>query len=53
MDDSRACSLGYALPPINWQRLEDVGFMTAMTLTRLGNYQQTGYFGGPLAGQSP
>ena len=31
------------------QQLEDIGFMTCMTLTLLGNYQQTGHFGGPLA----
>src|SRR5678815_4757654 len=31
------------------KRLEDVGFMTCMTLTLLGNYAQTGHFGGPLA----
>ena len=30
-------------------RLEDVGFLTAMTLVLLGNYAQTGHFGGPLA----
>ena len=30
-------------------RLEDVGFMTCMTLVILGNYAQTGHFGGPLA----
>ncbi|MDR2215262.1 MAG: hypothetical protein LBE59_05400 [Nevskiaceae bacterium] len=30
-------------------RLEDVGFMTCMTLTLLGNYAQTGHHGGPLA----
>lgn len=30
-------------------RLEDVGFMTCMTLTLMGNYSQTGHFGGPLA----
>jgi len=29
--------------------LEEVGFMTAMTLVLLGNYAQTGHFGGPLA----
>jgi transketolase len=29
--------------------LEDIGFMTAMTLVLLGNYAQTGHFGGPLA----
>jgi transketolase len=37
------------LDPTDKQRLEDVGFMTCMTLTLLGNYAQTGHFGGPLA----
>ncbi|MDE0420527.1 MAG: hypothetical protein OXK76_06515 [Gammaproteobacteria bacterium] len=37
------------LPEYDRERLEDVGFMTAMTLTLLGNYAQTGHFGGPLA----
>ena len=31
------------------ERLEDVGFVTSMTLVLLGNYAQTGHFGGPLA----
>ena len=31
------------------ERLEDVGFMTCMTLVLLGNYAQTGHFGCPLA----
>ncbi|HKQ10103.1 MAG TPA: hypothetical protein VJS85_02845, partial [Rhizomicrobium sp.] len=31
------------------RRLEDIGFMTCMTLVLLGNYAQTGHFGGPLA----
>lgn len=31
------------------ERLEEVGYMTCMTLTLLGNYAQTGHFGGPLA----
>jgi transketolase len=31
------------------QHLEDIGYMTCMTLTLLGNYAQTGHFGGPLA----
>jgi len=35
--------------PHEQQRLEDIGFMTCMTLTLLGNYSQTGHFGGPLA----
>ena len=30
-------------------RLEDVGFMTCMALVLMGNYAQTGHFGGPLA----
>ncbi len=28
---------------------EDVAFMTAMTLVLMGNYSQTGHYGGPLA----
>src|SRR5204863_10088915 len=35
--------------PYDRQRMEDVGFMTCMTLVWLGNYAQTGHFGGPLA----
>jgi transketolase len=35
--------------PYDRQQLEDIGFMTCMTLTLLGNYAQTGHFGGPLA----
>ncbi|HUR36835.1 MAG TPA: hypothetical protein VM009_03395 [Terriglobales bacterium] len=42
-----------AVGPLNAEfereRLEDIGFMTCMTLTLLGNYAQTGHFGGPLA----
>lgn len=30
-------------------RIEDVGFLTSMLITLLGNYAQTGHFGGPLA----
>ena len=30
-------------------RFEDIGLMTCMTLVMLGNYAQTGHFGGPLA----
>ncbi len=37
------------VPDYDRERLEDVGFMTAMTLVLLGNYAQTGHFGGPLA----
>ena len=35
--------------PFDQERLEDVGFLTAMTLVLLGNYAQTGHYGGPLA----
>jgi transketolase len=31
------------------QQLEDIGYVTCMTLVLLGNYAQTGHFGGPLA----
>jgi transketolase len=31
------------------QQLEEIGYMTCMTLVLLGNYAQTGHFGGPLA----
>jgi transketolase len=31
------------------EQLEDIGYMTCMALTLLGNYAQTGHFGGPLA----
>ena len=37
------------LPDYAKERIEDVGFLTAMTLVLLGNYAQTGHFGGPLA----
>ena len=37
------------LPDFNQKYLEDVSFMTAMTLVMMGNYCQTGHFGGPLA----
>jgi transketolase len=35
--------------PYDRERLDDVGFMTCMTLVLLGNYAQTGHLGGPLA----
>ena len=38
-----------SLSPADQQRLEDVGFLTCMSLVLLGNYAQTGHFGGPLA----
>ena len=35
--------------PFDKEGLEDIGYMTCMALTLLGNYAQTGHFGGPLA----
>jgi transketolase len=35
--------------PSEREQLEDIGFMTCMTLVLLGNYAQTGHFGGPVA----
>jgi transketolase len=36
--------------PVAYDRhMEDIGYMTCMTLVLLGNYAQTGHFGGPLA----
>ena len=37
------------LPDYDRERFHDVAFMTAMSLCLLGNYSQTGHFGGPLA----
>jgi transketolase len=35
--------------PTEREQLEDIGYVTCMTLVLLGNYAQTGHFGGPLA----
>jgi transketolase len=37
------------LPAAYDRQMEDIGYMTCMTLVLLGNYAQTGHFGGPLA----
>ena len=37
------------LPDYDRARFDDVAFMTAMNLCLMGNYAQTGHFGGPLA----
>lgn len=49
-------SFAHAIPAASLQQplaydplLEDIGFMTCMTLVLLGNYAQTGHLGGPLA----
>ncbi|MCP4202299.1 MAG: hypothetical protein GY769_10230 [bacterium] len=47
--ERRSTSLEVALPDYERERFEDVAFMTAMGLVLLGNYSQTGHFGGPLA----
>ena len=38
-----------SIPDYEKSRVEDIGFLTAMTLVVSGNYAQTGHFGGPLA----
>src|SRR5882672_9045811 len=35
--------------PSEREQFENIGYMTCMTLVLLGNYAQTGHFGGPLA----
>ena len=37
------------LPDYERGRFDDIAFMTAMNLCLMGNYAQTGHFGGPLA----
>ena len=37
------------LPDYDRERFDDVAFLTAMNLCLMGNYAQTGHFGGPLA----
>ena len=37
------------LPDFEREHVKDIGFMTCMTLVLMGNYAQTGHFGGPLA----
>jgi transketolase len=46
---SRTAGSAIVVPDYDRSRVEDVGFLTAMTLTVMGNYAQTGHFGGPLA----
>jgi len=37
------------LPAYDREMFDDVAFMTAMNMVLLGNYSQTGHYGGPLA----
>lgn len=46
---SNRATTSIELPEYDKGRFEEVGFLTAMTLVLLGNYSQTGHFGGPLA----
>ncbi len=46
---SQTSGSSVSLPDYDKQRIEDIGFLTDMTLVLLGNYAQTGHFGGPLA----
>ena len=41
--------LEVTVPDYERERLEDIGFMTAMALVTLCNYAETGHLGGPLA----
>ena len=43
----KACSI--ELPNYDRERFDDVAFLTAMNVCLMGNYAQTGHFGGPLA----
>lgn len=47
--DRRTINNDIKVPDFDRTKFGDVGFLTAMTLTLLGNYAQTGHFGGPLA----
>ena len=47
--DQRLTGHTVALPQYEREGFDDVAFMTAMNLCLLGNYAQTGHFGGPLA----
>ncbi len=38
-----------SIPAYDRARLEDIGFLSAMTMVTMCNYAQTGHFGGPLA----
>ena len=49
MSQASAASVTDSKLPSERERLEDIGYMTCMTLVLLGNYAQTGHFGGPLA----
>jgi transketolase len=44
-----ASSITAPSTPDDLRHLEDIGFLTCMTLVLTGNYSQTGHFGGPLA----
>jgi|TARA_B100000686_G_scaffold186434_1_gene193157 transketolase len=47
--ESKREARSVALPDYDRERFDDVAFLTAMNLCLMGNYAQTGHFGGPLA----
>ena len=47
--DEKRTAHEIALPHEPLEPYEDVAFMTAMIMVLLGNYSQTGHYGGPLA----
>ena len=48
-DSINITSENVKVPKYDKERLEDIGFLTAMTMVLMGNYSQTGHYGGPLA----
>ena len=47
--EQRVRKSSITVPDYDRDEVENIGWLTAMTLTLLGNYAQTGHFGGPLA----
>ncbi|MDP6422159.1 MAG: hypothetical protein QF672_12710 [SAR202 cluster bacterium] len=46
---ARQSASAVTIPDYDRSRLEDIGFLSAMTMVTMCNYAQTGHFGGPLA----
>ena len=47
--EQRVRKSSITVPDYDRDEVESIGWLTAMTLSLLGNYAQTGHFGGPLA----
>ena len=48
-DSTSIADLHVNLPDYGKEQLDDLSFLTVMTLVLMGNYAQTGHYGGPLA----